>query len=275
MNPAPWILALSNQITTEILARPSWIGIPMPLPDKSPDDNSKKPHPIRLLDYACGEGVISRVTFFTKMVKQIQWLTVCMQGLFNHIDEARGIDLSDQMVKSFNRRAAAFDIPKGKKMFAVQGDLLTPSSSNDDSNSFAGKEWFGFDLTIMSMALHHVASPEDAIKMLVSRLKVGGSVLLIDWIGGTTKFGEGGNEAAACRHGHGGHGHELPGVHTTTRDGFTKDEMVKTLEEVGCVEVEFVEVEQLSYLDFGEKRMWKRLFLAKGVKGQRTEVVKG
>lgn len=167
------------------------------------------------------------------------------------------------MVNSFNQRAAAFDVPKRKKMFAVQGDLLAPSASND-STSFAGKDWFDFDLAIMSMALHHVSSPEDAVKMLVSRVKVGRPVLLVDWIAGTTVGEEG---AAACS-GHGKHAHDvMPGTHTVTREGFTKDEMVKMLEEAGCVGVGFMEFEELSHLDFEEKRMWRRLFLAKGVKG--------
>ncbi|KAI4252852.1 MAG: hypothetical protein L6R42_007810 [Xanthoria sp. 1 TBL-2021] len=243
MNPAPWILDLGKQINSEILGRLSWIGIPTSPEDGSTDCN-KKSYSFRLLDYACGEGVISR-------------------GIFDYVDEAWGIDLSARMVNSFNQRAAAFDVPNRKKMFAVQGDLLAPAASNDGT-SFAGKEWFDFDLAIMTMALHHVPSPEDAVKMLVSRVKVGRPVLLVDWVAGTTVREEG---VVACS-GHGEHAHDvMPGTHTVTREGFMKDEVVKMLEVAGCVDVGFVEFGELSHLDFGEKRMWRRLFLAKGVKG--------
>ena len=284
MNPAPWILDLGKQINGEILGRLPWIGIPTS-PEDGSTDCDKKTYSFRVLDYACGEGVISRV-HFSNPIQYISYhvgLRVKTQGLFNYVDEAWGIDLSSRMVNTFNHHAAALEVPKRKKMFAVQGDLLTPK----DDTSFAGKEWFDFDLAMMSMALHHVSSPEDAVKMLVSRVKPGRSVLLVDFVAGSTV---GGGEAAAvaCNHGHGqehghghgekGHGHahehghdnhaqDMPGAHTTTRDGFTKAEMEKMLTEAGCVDVGFVEAKDLTHLDFGEKRMWRRLFLAKGVKG--------
>ncbi|KAL8978994.1 MAG: hypothetical protein Q9205_005571 [Flavoplaca limonia] len=226
MKPAPWIVALSNQIINEILARLDWIGIPTS-PEDGSTDCEKKTYSYRLLDYACGEGVISR-------------------GIFNYIDEAWGIDLSSRMVNTFNLRAAAFDMPKRKRMFAVQGDLLNPDSKKA-GGFLKGKEWFGFDAAVMSMALHHVEEPGAAVRILVERLKHA--------------------QHGHANHEHKQHEHPMPGAHTTTRDGFTKDEMVKMLEEAGCVDVGFVEMEEMSLLEFGEKRMWKRLFLAKGLKG--------
>ncbi|KAL8922040.1 MAG: hypothetical protein Q9172_003723 [Xanthocarpia lactea] len=246
---APWIIDIGKQIIAEILSRLDWIGIPA---SSEEDDRNQKTSPFRLLDYACGEGVISR-------------------GIFKHVDEAWGIDLSAGMVKMFNQRAATFEIPEGKKMFAVQGDLLAPSSAEDGSSishstSFAGKEWFDFDMAIMSMALHHVHSPEDAVKKLVERVKEGRSVLFIDWISGTTVRPE------PCEHGKAVH--ELPGAHTTTREGFTKDEMEKILMDAGCEDIGFAEAKELTYLDFGEQRIWRRLFLAKGKKAKQG-IVKG
>ena len=295
MHPAPWIVALSNQIINEILARLDWIGIPTS-PEDGSTDCEKKTYSYRLLDYACGNGVISRVhVSASNSPIQLKCLpTVRDQGIFNYIDEAWGVDLSSRMVNTFNLRAAAFEMPKRKRMFAVQGDLLNPGSKKA-GGFLKGKEWFGFDAAIMSMALHHVEEPEDAVRVLVERVKVGGPVVLVDWVKGTTvkewkgegegcavhgKYeldhpGHAEHRQAECGHdGHGKdqpehaeHGHAMPGAHTTTRDGFTKDEMVKMLEEAGCVDVGFVEMEEMSLLEFGEKRMWKRLFLAKGLKG--------
>lgn len=65
MNPAPWILDLSKQINSEILGRLSWIGIPTS-PEGGSTDCNKKGYSFRLLDYACGEGVISRVYPYPK-----------------------------------------------------------------------------------------------------------------------------------------------------------------------------------------------------------------
>ncbi|KAL8858197.1 MAG: hypothetical protein Q9178_005209 [Gyalolechia marmorata] len=250
MSTTPWIIDLGKQIIAEILSRLDWIGIPTSSDeDGSTDRENQKTSPFRLLDYACGEGVNSR-------------------GIFKHVDEAWGIDLSAGMVKMFNQRAAAFDIPEGKKMFAVQGDLLASSSADDGSStshgtSFAGKEWFDFDMAIMSMALHHVHSPGDAVKKLVERVKEGRSVLFIDWVSGTMVRPE-----------HGKAVHELPGAHTTTREGFTKDEMEKILIDAGCEDIGFAEAKELSHLDFGEQRLWGRFFLAKGKKAKQG-VTKG
>ncbi|KAL8732282.1 MAG: hypothetical protein Q9166_002854 [cf. Caloplaca sp. 2 TL-2023] len=235
-NRPSWIIDLANQINAECLARLNWIGIPTSPEDSSTDCN-KKTYVFRLLDYACGEGTLSR-------------------GIFDYTDEAWGIDLSAGMVKSYNEQAAAFDIPARKKMFAVQGDLLATSANDNAKNAFAGKEWFDFDVAIMSMALHHVDSPEDAIKALVKRVKVGRYVVFIDWIADTTVYPEG--------HKHG----DMPGKHTTTTEGFGQDEMEKMLVDAGCEDVGFAKFPELSRLDFGEQTIWRRLFLAKGKKSK-------
>lgn len=47
-----WALALGDQITTYIQTHVEWIGV----------DPSKPVAPVRMLDYACGNGVASRVS---------------------------------------------------------------------------------------------------------------------------------------------------------------------------------------------------------------------
>ena len=62
-------------------------------------------------------------------------------------------------------------------MFAILGDLSKPSEK------LQKPEWFEFDAAIMSMALHHIADPASMLTQLRSRLKDGGSLILIEWLG--------------------------------------------------------------------------------------------
>ncbi|KAL8678657.1 MAG: hypothetical protein Q9186_005012 [Xanthomendoza sp. 1 TL-2023] len=244
-----WIIDLWSQITAEIHARRDWIGISTSFEDGSTDGNNKT-YNFRLLDYACGEGTLSR-------------------NLFNYVDEAWGIDLSAGMVKSYNGQAAALGIPKGKKMVAVQGDLLSPSIDDHNGTSFAAKEWFDFDLAIMSMALHHLASPEDAVRALVRRVKEGRSVIFIDFVSGSmVRRGECQHGVGQCGHGHGTQ--DLPGAHTRTRDGFEEEEMKKMLVDAGCDEVGFAEFGDLTRMEFGDQVVVGRLFLAKGKRARKS-----
>ncbi|KAL8811562.1 MAG: hypothetical protein Q9200_001705 [Gallowayella weberi] len=190
------------------------------------------------------------------------------QNLFNYVDEAWGIDLSAGMVKSYNEQAAALDITKRKKMVAVQGDLLSPSRENHGGTLFAGKDWFDFDVAIMSMALHHVASPEDAVRALVERVKEGRSVVFIDFVSGSmVRRGAGPHGVGKGGHGHGTE--DLPGAHTRTREGFQEEEMKKMLIEAGCDDVGFAEFGDLTRMEFGDEVVMGRLFVAKGKKARK------
>ncbi|KAL8801163.1 MAG: hypothetical protein Q9182_004668 [Xanthomendoza sp. 2 TL-2023] len=191
------------------------------------------------------------------------------QNLFNYVDEAWGIDLSAGMVKSYNEHAAALEMPKRKKMVAVQGDLLSPSVDNHGGTSFADKEWFDFDVAIMSMALHHVASPEDAVGALVGRVKEGRSVVFIDFVSGSmARRGEGPHGMGKGGHCHGTQ--DLPGAHTRTREGFSEEDMKKMLVDAGCEDVGFKEFGDLTRMEFGDQVVVGRLFLAKGKKVRKS-----
>ena len=63
MSKEPWILDLGKQIIAEILSRLDWMGIPTSSDEDGSTDRDQKTSPFRLLDYACGEGVISRVSY--------------------------------------------------------------------------------------------------------------------------------------------------------------------------------------------------------------------
>ncbi|KAL8948266.1 MAG: hypothetical protein Q9222_005537 [Ikaeria aurantiellina] len=248
----PWMNDLVQQIQAEVLARLDWMGISR-LQKKS-QGSEQKESKVRMLDYACGWGELSRT-------------------LFPFVDEARGIDLSAAMVKAYNENASTAKIAP-EQMHALQGDLLS-SKAADDGNPFGGEEWFDFDVAVMSMALHHVASPDDAVKTLVERVKERGLVLIVDWELDSVKFNEGadrGHQSAHHRHHHGGHhahAHNVvPGSeHTITRAGFGKEEMKKMFWDAGCDDVDFVEFAEMTRLGDGQQAVMQRLFLAKGRKG--------
>ena len=80
------------------------------------------------------------------------------------------------MVDKYNTEAREAGLSESQ-MHAVRGDLLAPAGGQLESQDF-----YGFDLIIMSMALHHVDEPNKIIARFVDRLKAGGTVLIIDWI---------------------------------------------------------------------------------------------
>lgn len=193
------------------------------------------------------------------------------------------------MVAAYNGRAAEAGIPE-TEMRAVQGDILSGNegekeNASEEAQNFTGEEYFNFDMAVMSMALHHVASPPAAVKALVSRLRKGGSVVIIDWFLDSVVY-HGGDERQhggaahqhhhhhhqghAASHGDAGRGHAhnvVPGSeHTITRDGFGKEEMETMFTDAGCAEVEFRLFSEDTRMGDGEQAVMQRMFIVKGTK---------
>ncbi|KAL8868008.1 MAG: hypothetical protein Q9174_005277 [Haloplaca sp. 1 TL-2023] len=244
-NRPPWMKDLVSQIQSEVLSRLDWLGIPTPPPTTTSSQ-------LRLLDYACGSGELSH-TFLP------------------YLSSARGIDISASMVAAYNALAHTSSVPPSK-MYAVQGDLLsTPADAQ-----FSSEEWHGFNIATMSMALHHVSSPEDCIQKLVARLKEGGVAIFIDWKidDSTAPQTHHTHHHAHDHQTHQGHGRHFPSAHnivpgsehTITRAGFTEKEMRDMLLTAGCDEssIGFMEFSEKTRLGDGENASMMTLFLAKG-----------
>ncbi|KAI4129419.1 MAG: hypothetical protein LQ338_002259 [Usnochroma carphineum] len=243
-NRAPWMNDLIRQIQTEVIARLDCIGIPAPHRKDAPSAQEQKVN----------------------------------KTLFPFVSEARGIDVSSAMVNAYNDGARAANLPE-TDMYAFKGDILTSSANGEHGDPFAKEEWFEFSIAVMSMALHHVASPADAIGKLVGRLKEGGTILVIDWLLSSVVFDDSGHP----KYGHGDHqkhpkcddarvtehAHNMvPGSgDTITRAGFEKEEMEKMLRDAGCDSIGFVEFEKMTRLGDGDQAVMQRLFLARGTKG--------
>ena len=186
-----------------------------------------------------------------------------------YVTEIRGIDVSDRMVDKFNAGARETGISEAQ-MHAVRGDLLAPAAEGP----LESPDFYGFDLVVMSMALHHVDEPEAIVMNLVKRLKPGGTVVIIDWI----------PSARASSQGHGIHGHEHfgghgpdsesssgagsqqhPGSHTVSYDGFTKEQMDSFFTKAGCGDSDYVLAASPSEVP-ADPSGQKQMFFAKGRK---------
>ncbi|TGZ85594.1 S-adenosyl-L-methionine-dependent methyltransferase [Ascodesmis nigricans] len=97
----------------------------------------------RVLDYACGPGLISR-------------------ALLPHVASVTGIDLSPNMVNEFNTAAQNQGLSK-EEMQAVVGDLCSDQELLPEAKDF--------DVAVCSLALHHIADAGLTVKRIAERLK--------------------------------------------------------------------------------------------------------
>ncbi|KAI6785004.1 putative methyltransferase-like protein [Emericellopsis cladophorae] len=176
----PWIKALGGQITQELKKDAETGSL-----NTKPSSESTRTY--RMLDYACGNGVISRA------------LALCF-------DDIQGLDISPEMVDQYNKLAETSGL--SDRMRATVGDLINGS---DQLNAL---EYSGFDLIVMSMALHHVEDPVLMIRRLSERLAKGGVLLIIDWVSPAE---------SGCRAFMGMHDH--PTSHIVSRMGFERREL--------------------------------------------------
>lgn len=92
----------------------------------------------------------------------------------------RGIDLDASQVGRYNteaRKRLDGDIAAVSKMLAIQGDLTAPSEE------LSGSEWRDFDMAIISMALHHVRDPVEMLQRLRERIRPGGTLVVVEFLG--------------------------------------------------------------------------------------------
>jgi SAM-dependent methyltransferase len=175
-----------------------------------------------------------------------------IQALLNSFPNAtfHGLDIATSQVKRFNEEAARL-CPVGDtktKMLAVQGDL------NDPQDPFTRPEWFEFDATIISMALHHVQDPAELLKRLRQRVKPGGSIVVIDWLQKSSR-----DASASTDEGRMTRLSEGPKIWP----GFSAEDIEKHFKAAGCSEVD-VDVYSGPIDAPVEMEGYSRMFIAKG-----------
>ncbi|GAW15445.1 hypothetical protein ANO14919_048540 [Xylariales sp. No.14919] len=191
---------LNERLTRELQARLDFIGVDWASDDEDSDEedgekNDKKPRrEVRLLDYACGTGMMSRAL--------APYTTQCV-----------GMDISEQMVAAYNTRAENQGL-SSDEMHAVLGDL----ASETIDNALSSPELFNFDIAVVGGGFHHFGDPELAAKRLVERLKPGGVLLIWDFLPHGARHGH--------NHKHDGHGHAEKDVyHSVMHHGFSEPRM--------------------------------------------------
>ncbi|KAK1751122.1 S-adenosyl-L-methionine-dependent methyltransferase [Echria macrotheca] len=218
-----WVRDLHGQIT-DFFRSPEFLQW-LALPDHG--DGGR-----RLLDYACGDGVVSR-------------------ALQPHFASVLGVDVSGAMLDKYSAAVAKLGLSPDQ-MRAVRGDLLADDVQPTDP-PLAADALLGFDLVVTSMALHHFEDPGTAIKRLAARLRPGGVLLVIDWTpldGSTPAQREYEQELRA-------EGKSIKALEDSAREhaakhtiskpnGFTQAEMVELFERAGCGEVGWKLADKLS-----------------------------
>ncbi|KAI0172416.1 S-adenosyl-L-methionine-dependent methyltransferase [Hypoxylon sp. FL1284] len=172
---------LNERLTEEIQARLDWIGVDWANADSDDDssgtedkarpdenaDGAKKSHKpgqskreVRLLDYACGTGMMTRAL--------APYTTQCV-----------GIDISEGMVAAYNARAEYQGLSHDE-MHAIVGDLAAPEGPQPpDLLSSSPQLAAPFDVAAIGGGLHHMADPDLAAERVARRLRPGAGVLLV------------------------------------------------------------------------------------------------
>ncbi|KAM0257094.1 hypothetical protein ACHAQJ_004558 [Trichoderma viride] len=142
-----WVLDMAKRIGDALSSSVQWMGI------RSKSDGSP---PVKLLDYACGYGMVS-------------------SALLGQFDIIRGVDISETSVASYNDMARQSGIPV-EQMFAIRGSIPPPPANT----LLATVEFFDFDLIAISMALHHIHDRIGVLSGLYERLRSGGVLVVVD-----------------------------------------------------------------------------------------------
>ncbi|KAI0012028.1 S-adenosyl-L-methionine-dependent methyltransferase [Xylariaceae sp. FL0662B] len=241
---------VNERLTKELQSRLDFIGVDWASDDEDddsgdevdgkPKSTSKPKREVRLLDYACGTGMMSRAF--------APYTTQCV-----------GIDISDKMVAAYNARAENQGLSPSE-MHAVVGDLA-PAPGTPASPSLSGPEYFGFDVAVVGGGLHHIGDPQAAAAGLVERLRPGGVLLVWDFL------------PHGPPHGH-GHGHEGGTMNTVFHHGFSEDRIREIFETAGAgTRFRLVELGSAIMAGLGEEdeesrkeAAKRRVFLARGEK---------
>ncbi|RYP32140.1 hypothetical protein DL767_005376 [Monosporascus sp. MG133] len=219
---------LLERLTAELRSRLDFIGIDWDNEDEDGDDEGgngdsaepkdaqaqaekKKKKQVRLLDYACGTGMMSK-------------------ALAPYVTQCVGIDLSENMVAVYNAGARNQGLAPDE-MHAVVGDLADP----DRPDVLPGPEFRDFDLVAVGGGFHHFADPELAAARLVERLRPGGVLLIWDFKPHGHGEGRGRDTGGEDKgDGDGDGGFTGPARHTIVHQGFTEERIRAIYEKAGA-----------------------------------------
>ncbi|KAF2130837.1 S-adenosyl-L-methionine-dependent methyltransferase [Dothidotthia symphoricarpi CBS 119687] len=275
----PWFAKMNVLTADAWRSELTWIGIPFA--------NESGGKEVRLLDYACGTGMMTR-------------------AFGPYVTKTQGIDISPNMATTYNSRARSAGVPESV-VYAVAGDLF--DKSNPNPKELSGPEWQNFDLATVGFGFHHFEDVVFAATQLKERLRPGGVLVINDFLEGADYLAdEEGNMVPASagnhmthdhghKHSHGhGHGHEhnhehghgQEHKHSHDHDNekhdvndtspqfiekmnksivvphFTIDGVKEFFTKAGFVDVDVKAGEEKAYMEFAGKKGWRTVLFAKG-----------
>ncbi|KAK2062319.1 methyltransferase domain-containing protein [Colletotrichum caudatum] len=193
-----WLKTFAEQLTRFLRTQAPRLGL-------RPRDPA---NPVRLLDYACAYGGAS-------------W------ALAAFVDEILGIDIAPAIVGRFNDCAAQLGYSPAQA-HAVAGDLATDGSLAAEA---------GFDVVIISMALHHLEDPKGMLGLLAQRVRPGGVLIAVEGVDAMEAAADAGNADD-----HGRFEHEV--LKTTNRHVVFDEKLFKEwFEAVDCDTESFMYIE--------------------------------
>lgn len=187
---------------------------------------------VRLLDYACGTGLVSR-------------------ALAQYVTQSVGVDISDNMVGAYNARAENQGLTKDV-MHAYPGNLL--DRENPDPPSLADPLFSNFDVAAVGLGAHHFADPDFAAAQLARRLRPGGVLFIVDFLP---------HRRAVA-------GEEHPAEHTVEHHGFSEERVRAMFEGAGAGKgfalAEMGDGVVFHGINKDGKTLERRVFIARGEK---------
>ncbi|EUC50490.1 hypothetical protein COCMIDRAFT_81784 [Bipolaris oryzae ATCC 44560] len=266
----PWFATVNNQVTEALRRDLSWIGIPLV---NVPTEGQKSTgfEQVRMLDYACGTGLMTRI-------------------FAPYITHTTAIDISPNMISTYTSRFASVS-PQPITITTAVGNLFDKSDPNP--SSLDAPEFRDFDLATVGFGFHHFEDVVYAASQLKERLRPGGVLVINDFLeGGDVLVDEEGKMVegsqgnhAVHHHGHGhshkhehghkhDHGHDESDKHGASLHSkmaasvvvphFTIDGVREFFEKAGFVDVDVKTMKEKSYMEFGGKKMWRTILFARG-----------
>lgn len=233
-------------LAKQTLAHRGWIS------DRWTDTKAGQSQKIKMLEYACGPGVVSMVCINLPaqilacpfQINQAQ----TTQALAPFVTQIIGIDVSDNMVAEFNHSASSLGLMD--KVVGYKADLLADKAPAQDIESACTD----LDIVTVSMALHHFEHPGAALKRLADRLNKGGVCYIIDLVAHSDTHG----------HGHEEHKHDFAeAAHTVKTHGFSREDMQRLFEGAGLTRFDYeISPEPLVFIRDNQS-ISKRVFLAR------------
>lgn len=151
----------ADDLIRHIRSLKDFIGVEWTVQGDKKELPNQQQKDVKLLDYACGTGMVSR-------------------ALGPFITSSTGIDITENMVSIYNTRANNQGLSP-TKMQAYVGDICSPPTTTTPiADPFP--HLHDFDIAGVGLGFHHFTDPDYAAVELAKRLKTGGVLFVIDFL---------------------------------------------------------------------------------------------